>query len=152
MKTCCFLNGNGDFGGEQTKQAISAVIRQLSEEGVKHFIGGAELDFGILAAELVLEEKKKGDDLTLEIVIPYELQPEFWSEKERDRYFSLIEKCDKETMLQKRYDDECIHCHTVYLCSRADVVVFPMEAKGIGEPVIVEYQKSREKRWISIEV
>ena len=40
--------------------------------------------------------------ITLECAIPYERQAVRWPEALRNRYFSIAERCDQETMLQRQ--------------------------------------------------
>ena len=79
----------------------SLIIRMIEEEGVTHFISGMAQGVDMYAAEIVLELKKHYPQITLECAIPYERQAVRWPEALRNRYFSIAERCDKETMLQR---------------------------------------------------
>ena len=46
--------------------------------------------------------------ITLECAIPYERQAVRWPESLRNRYFSIAERCDKGTMLQTHYTQDCL--------------------------------------------
>ncbi len=79
----------------------SLIIWMIEEEGVTHFISGMAQGVDLYAAEIVLELKEKYPQITLECAIPYERQAAYWSEPLRNRYFSIAERCDQETMLQR---------------------------------------------------
>ena len=82
------------------KQTLRAeIIRLIEQEGVTHFISGMALGVDMYAAEIVLGLKSSYEGITLESAIPCESQAEKWTEKQRDRYFEIASKCDKETLV-----------------------------------------------------
>ena len=111
MKTCAFTGhrpkglGYPESDGRcaALKEKLrSLIIRMMEEEGVTHFISGMAQGVDMYAAENVLELKKQYPQITLECAIPYERQAVRWPEALRNRYFSIAERCDKETMLQRQ--------------------------------------------------
>ena len=66
------------------------------------FTGHRPKGVDMYAAEIVLELKKQDPQITLECAIPYERQAVRWPEALRNRYFSIAERCDQETMLQRQ--------------------------------------------------
>ena len=71
------------------------------------------------AAEVALSLK----DVKLECVIPFEEQAAEWSETERDRYFGIIEACDKETLITTaRQEKSELYAYT-YLVNNADIIL-----------------------------
>ncbi len=99
------------------------IIRLITEEGVTHFISGMSLGAELYAAEIVLELKRTFKGITLECAIPFETQAERWSETNRDRYFGIIEKCDKEVMTQKQYSYDCYNNHNHQLIDQAEFII-----------------------------
>lgn len=76
----------------------------------------------ILAAEAAL--RLRGEySIELECVIPYEEQAKGWTEPERDRYFSIIENCDKETLISTAYTDSCELKSYEHIINTADIVL-----------------------------
>ena len=111
MKTCAFTGhrpkGLGYPESDERCTALkeelrSLIIRMIEEEGVTHFISGMAQGVDMYAAEIVLELKEKHPQITLECAIPYERQAVRWPEALRNRYFSIAERCDQETMLQRQ--------------------------------------------------
>lgn len=93
------------------KQTLRAeIIRLIEQKGVTHFISGMALGVDMYAAEIVLGLKSSYEGITLESAIPCESQAEKWTEKQRDRYFEIASKCDKETLIQHHYTSDCMHC------------------------------------------
>ena len=132
MKTCAFTGhrpkglGYPESDGRCTalKDTLrSLIIRMIEEEGVTHFISGMAQGVDMYAAEIVLELKKQDPQITLEYAIPYERQAVRWPEALRNRYFSIAERCDKETMLQTHYTQDCLRNWNRYMVEHADMVL-----------------------------
>ena len=64
-----------------------SILYLIEDKGVTHFISGMALGVDMIAAEIVLDLKKKYPNITLECAIPCETQANKWTEKYRDRYF-----------------------------------------------------------------
>ena len=108
--TCC-LTGNRQqsvpFGfNEQDQRCIQLsnkivdlIDTMITENKVTHYISGMALGIDQICAELVLEIKSRYPKITLECAIPCEEQAIRWTEPQRDRYFSILERCDKETII-----------------------------------------------------
>ena len=132
MKTCAFTGhrpkGLGYLESDERCAALkeklrSLIIRMMEEEGVTHFISGMAQGVDMYAAEIVLELKKQYPQITLECAIPYERQAVRWPEALRDRYFSIAEHCDQETMLQTHYTQDCLWKRNQYMVDHADIVL-----------------------------
>jgi len=87
---------------------MEQVVYLIEAMGVTHFISGVDLCVGQCVAEIVLDFKRDYPEVTLECVIPCEDQAANWTIAQRDRYFSIVERCDKETLLQRHYSKDCI--------------------------------------------
>lgn len=46
--------------------------------------------------------------ITIECEIPRETYAVKWNERDRDIYYDLLSKCDKETLLQQKYTQDCM--------------------------------------------
>ena len=132
MKTCAFTGHRPkDLGYPESdgrcaalkEKLRSLIIRMIEEEGVTHFISGMAQGVDMYAAEIVLELKEKYPQITLECAIPYERQAVRWPEALRDRYFSIAEHCDQETMLQTHYTQDCLWNRNRYMVEHADMVL-----------------------------
>lgn len=117
----------------------------IEEQGVRHFISGMALGVDIWAAEIVLQLKKRYP-ITLECAIPCETQAARWLEEERDRYWGIIERCDKETLLQTNYSADCFQKRNQYMIDHSDFVIAVWNGKpsGTGKTVLYVRKKGRE--------
>ena len=101
------------------KQAFYDESEKLILAGARHFISGMALGADICAALAVLELRVKYPEITLECALPCETQAEKWSERTRDLYYSIIEYCDKETLVSKRYSSDCMKKRNRYMVDRS---------------------------------
>ena len=112
--TCCFTGhrpeklpwreDEGDPRCLELKARLAGAVEAAYEKGMRHFLCGMArgADFYCCEAALALRERRPG--VTVEAVIPCEEQAARWRERDRERWFSLVERCDNETMLQHHYD------------------------------------------------
>ena len=97
----------------------------------------------------MLELKKQHPQITLECAIPYERQAAYWSEPLRNRYFSIAERCDRETMLQRQYTPDCLRKRNQYMVDRADIVLAVWNGSPSGTGQTVWYARETGKPvWI----
>ena len=128
----CFLHPSG--GGAYTQEVYHSGMAQ----GVDMY-----------AAEIVLELKKQDPQITLECAIPYERQAVRWPEALRNRYFSIAERCDRETMLQRQYTPDCLRKRNRYMVAHADIVLAVWNGSPSGTGQTVWYARETGKPvWI----
>ena len=130
-KKCCFIcrrlqllefTENSRICKNLKKSIKKEIASLIENENVTHFISGMELGFETYMAEIVLELKEKYD-IILECALPCETQANNWCEKDRDKYFSIIEKCDKFTLLQTHYTRDCVIKKNRYMINNSDFVI-----------------------------
>ena len=109
------------------------------------FISGMAQGVDMYAAEIVLELKEQYPQITLECAIPYERQAVRWPAALRERYFSIAERCDKETMLQRQYTRDCMKKRNQYMVDCADVVLAVWNGEPSGTGQTVWYAKEKGK-------
>lgn len=154
MKTCCFTGhrpqklgyGENSIQCDELKNRLEELIIELIEkEGVTHFISGVALGVDTYAAKIVLNLKTRYPDITLECAIPCENQAEKWNERDRDVYYDLISKCDKETLLQQKYSSDCMQKRNEYMVDNSDYVIAVWNGKPSGTGNTVKYAKKINK-------
>lgn len=128
----------------------NSIVYLIENNGVTHFISGMALGVDMIAAEIVLNLKKKYPNITLECAIPCETQANYWTEKYRDRYFSIIEMSDKETLLQTHYSRDCMHKRNRYMIDNSDYVVAVWNGLPSGTGKTVLYAREKNKQIIQI--
>lgn len=160
-KVCCFTGHrpqNLPFGfNEQDERCVKLkrllreeIERQITEEGVTHFISGMAIGVDMYAAEIVLEVKAKYPQITLESAIPCETQAVKWSSVLRERYYLIASKCDKESMIQRHYTADCMHKRNRYMVDCSDTVIAVWDGRPGGTGKTVAYAESKGKTVILI--
>ena len=113
------------------------------------FTGHRPKSVDMYAAEIVLALKEKYPQITLECAIPYERQAVRWPEALRNRYFSIAERCDRETMLQRQYTPDCLRKRNRYMVDHADIVLAVWNGSPSGTGQTVWYARETGKPvWI----
>lgn len=108
------------------KARLSEKLRQLITEGVRRFRVVMDEGPGLYAAEAVLAlrgEAAAGEGVMLTCIIPCETLADRWYEALRDRFFSVMERCDEEIMLSVSDTPACRTGSMVKAAEGADIVL-----------------------------
>ncbi|MCK9479265.1 MAG: DUF1273 domain-containing protein [Firmicutes bacterium] len=162
IKTCCFTGHrpqNFRFKFDEThsdciriKHILKKCINRLiTEYGVTHFISGMALGVDIWAAEIVLSLKEDFPYITLESALPCETQAVKWNQDSRERYYYILAKCDKESLLQKQYTPTCMQDRNKYMVDNSNYVIAVWNGSGSGTGSTVKYALSEGKTVICID-
>ncbi len=149
-KKCAFTGHRPQslpFGFNETDERCVAlkkllrenIIRLIEDEGVTHFISGMAIGIDMYAAEIVLSLKARYPSITLESAIPCEAQAAKWTEGQRKRYCNITAKCDKETLIQKRYTADCMNKRNRYMVDQADYIIAVWDGRPSGTGKTVQY-------------
>lgn len=134
LKTCCFIGDYLQFSSTKAnvqypyKIELKAVFREriihlIEDLSVTHFMCGMELGIEQYAAEIILDLKKLYPQIKLEGVLPFETHAAEWLEYDRDRYFSIMKRIDKETLLQYHYSKDCMRKRDLYMISKSKYII-----------------------------
>ncbi|MDD4493578.1 MAG: SLOG family protein [Eubacteriales bacterium] len=162
QKICCFTGhrpqnlpfrfNEADERYVKLKAALKAeTIDLIEHKHVTDFISGMALGIDTYAAEIVLSLKKQYPQVWLECAIPCETQAAKWMEKDRDRYYGILELCDKETLLQTHYTADCMQKRNEYMVDKSDFVIAVWDGTGSGTGNTVRYAKEKGKKVIILD-
>ena len=126
------------------------IIKLIEKDGVSHFITGMALGVDMYAAEIVLDLKAAYSGITLESAIPCETQAVNWTVQQRERYFDIASKCDKETLIQNHYTADCMQKRNRYMVDQADYIIAVWDGRPSGTGNTVKYAKKQGKPIIAI--
>lgn len=155
-KTCAFTGHRPQslpFGFNEADERCIAlkqklrneIINQIENNGVRHFITGMAIGVDMYAAEIVLGLKSSYDGIILESAIPCETQAAKWTEEQRDRYYEIAAKCDKETLIQRPYTADCMHKRNRYMVDQADHIIAVWDGRPSGTGKTVQYAQRQGK-------
>lgn len=161
--TCCFTGhrpeklpwgcDEDDLRCLSLKERIAAALEEAYAAGMRHFICGMALGADFYFCEAVLALRERHGDLTVEAAIPCEEQAAHWREADRQRYFSLVERCDFETMVQHHYDRGCMLRRNRYMVDRSAMLIAAYDGLMGGTMYTIQYamKKGLEVNIIDIE-
>ncbi|MCH5157800.1 MAG: DUF1273 family protein [Clostridiales bacterium] len=141
MKICC-ASGNRphkfpwEYGEEKEhEKCLADLARQIEElirYGHTYFISGGALDVDQDFAETVLRAKKIRTNIKLKIAVSCKKQDERWSESDKSRYITIIDKADKVTFLSEHYTRYCMQKRNEYMVDKSNLnlVYWNGEEKG----------------------
>ena len=105
------------------KDRLAAAVEGAYGKGMRHFLCGMARGADFYFCEAVLDLRERYPDVTIEAVLPCETQAARWTERDRDRYFALVAACDLETMVQRKYDRNCMLRRDRYLVDHASHLI-----------------------------
>lgn len=133
------------------KRLASEILRLIREEGVRHFISGMALGMDTWFAEQVLEYRDRGGyPITLECALPCGEQAARWNGPDRERYFALVQRSDKESLLQCHYSADCFQKRNRYMVRQSDVVLAVWNGAPSGTGATVAYARELGRTVIQI--
>lgn len=132
-KTCCFTGHRPDklpWREDESdprclrlKSAVARAVEDAYVSGVRHFISGMARGIDLYCAEAVLELRETEGDILLECARPCETQADSWPAAERERYQSILERCNLETLVQHSYDRFCMIRRNRYMVDRSGMLI-----------------------------
>ncbi|MBR4098986.1 MAG: DUF1273 family protein [Clostridium sp.] len=127
--TCCFTGHRPDklpWGADEKREdclalkaRLVAALERAYTAGCRHFICGMARGADLYFAEAVLDLRAQHDDVTLEAARPCETQADSWPQTEKARYYTLLDQCNLETLVQHHYDRGCMARRNRYMVDHA---------------------------------
>lgn len=147
--TCCFTGHRPEklpWGNDESDPRCAALKRKIYDavetaynEGMRHFICGMARGCDFYFAEAVLELRRVHADVTLEAAVPFPGQADGWPEADRDRWRSILSRCDLETLVQEQYSRGCMLRRNRYMVDHSALVVAVYDGASGGTRQTLEY-------------
>ena len=142
QESCCFTGhrpgklpwkyNENDARCLALKRRITDAVELAYEEGFRHFLCGMALGCDLYFCEAVLDLRDRHEDVTVEAAVPCEEQCARWRERDRNRYFALLERCDYETLVQHRYTAGCMQRRDRYMVDRSQRIIAAYDGRTLG--------------------
>lgn len=148
--SCCFT-GHRDLPPDNSPAyvalytALQAAIGELADEGCVEFIAGGARGFDLLAAALVLEEKRLRPSLRLILILPCADQPRDYPMKDRRLYQAQKLAADECIVLHESHIAGCMHERNRLMVDRAELVVSYLRVPRGGTQYTVDYARRKGK-------
>ncbi len=123
------------------KERLYTTLEMLIQQGYKHMISGGAQGYDLMAAEAVLELRKKYHEITLEMAIPFEAQAAKWTVEYQMRWQMCIDEADMITIVSHHYTKNCMFKRNRYLVEQADLLLACFDGKDGGTKMTMDYAK-----------
>ena len=158
-RTCCFTGhrpGKLPWRSDESdrrclalKEAIRREMERAYDRGFRHFICGMAQGCDLYFCEAALALRGERPGITVEAAIPCEEQAAKWPERDRERYFRLVELCDYETVVQRHYDRGCMLRRNRYMVDHAALLIAVYDGNLGGTMYTLSYAM---KRGVAVEI
>ena len=150
--TCCFTGHR--FIAKDDVDPIKALLRKeiarQADKGSTVFCAGGALGFDTLAAECVLEAKKKHPAIKLLLFLPHKGQASSWREAEKRRYAEILAAADGVSYACDEYVDGCMFTRNRQLCDASSVCIAFLEHGSGGTFYTVKYARTHGLEIVNI--
>lgn len=102
---------------------LRLAVERAINHGYETFLFGGCYGFDLLAAHIVLEWKRTHPTIKLCAIIPYEEQPNCWTDAQCSLYFETLGQCDDVVILQSQFDCNCYKKRNQYMVDHSRCVI-----------------------------
>lgn len=113
------------------KKNIAQSIWELLCKGYNEYFINCEYGIPLWAAEIIIALKKY-NNISLNIVVPFEEQCKNWTEEERNRYYECHEKADSVTIISTHFNKNCYETADEYMISRSDIILMSGISRNVN--------------------
>lgn len=121
------------------KLLLDQQLAKLAAEGFDRFVCGMAQGADWYFAEAVLKLQRQRPEVALQAVLPHRQQAARWSDRERERYQRLLERCQTVTVLQEQYTPDSYFARNRYLVENCDLLLTLYDGGGGGTAYTVRY-------------
>ncbi len=111
---------------------LERLITAYYKHGYRVYMTGMAQGFDLITAEAVLRLKTFHKDIQLVCVVPFIGQANRFTNEDKSRYDTTMERSDKTIYISERYYQGCFHRRNDYLVDNSDILItyFDGESKG----------------------
>ena len=160
--TCCFTGhrpnrlpwgmNEADPRCLKMKEELEQRLEGVYESGYRSFICGMAIGCDMLFAEAVLRLRERHPDVRLEAAIPCGTQPDPWPLEQRKRYNSLLDRCDRVTVLQIDYSPDCMQRRNRYMVDHSSLLLACYNGRPGGTQSTMLYAMREKVPVVTIEI
>lgn len=145
QQTACFTGHRKIPSGEipMVKNRLIETIEESIEKGYRFFGAGGALGFDTIAAQTVLELKKRYPDIKLILVLPCQNQTRGWSEDDVSEYERIKNRADKVVYVSEQYFRGCMQKRNRHLVDNSSLCICYLKQNSGGTKYTVEYAEKQ---------
>lgn len=142
--TCCFTGHRKIPEKElgKVKRRLRKAIKISIKNGYRYFGAGGALGFDTIAAQIILELKKKHTDIRLILVLPCVSQTRNWNEEDVSEYERIKANADKVVYTSKEYTRGCMFKRNRHLVDNSSLCICYLTEQSGGTAYTVNYAKT----------
>ena len=143
---CCFTGHRPDkmeFGEKEIKPLLEKAIDEAISKGFVTFITGMAMGADIWAAEIVLDRRKKNDDIHLICALPHPGFENRRSFTEKMRFSNIIKNADLVKEINDHYFTGCYQVRNEWMVDRSSLVIAVFNGQKSGTKNTVDYAKKQ---------
>jgi uncharacterized phage-like protein YoqJ len=158
--TCCFSGYRPEklpWGYDETDERCRALKRKLYDvaeavydSGVRHYICGMARGCDTYFCEAVLRLRGAHPEVSVEAALPCEEQAAKWPELARSRYYNLMQLCDVETLVSRKFTSDCMMRRNRYMVDKSSIIVVVFDGRFGGTMYTRGYAAKRGLEIIDI--
>ena len=144
---CCFTGHRPEKLGvseARAKALLKSAIQQAISEGYVTFLSGMARGIDLWAAEIVIEEREKNDNIHLVCVSPFNGFEMRWSEQDKTTYYSIMEQADLVKYISQHYYKACFQVRNEWMVDRVSRVIAAYKGTKGGTKNTIEYANRKE--------
>lgn len=128
---------------KEVKDRLRKAIQQSIDDGFTTFISGMARGVDMWAAEIVLEERKKNNNIKLICASPFEGFEKSWSPDEKHRYNNVLQNADYIKYVCEHYSRQCFQIRNVWMVDHSTRVIAAYNGESGGTKNTVRYATSK---------
>ena len=132
-----------DISETEVKERLRVAIQQAIKDGFTTFISGMARGVDMWAAEIVLEEREKNDNIKLVCASPYEGFEKSWNINEIHRYTDILQKADYIKYVCENYSRQCFQIRNIWMVDRSARVIAAYNGESGGTRNTINYALSK---------
>lgn len=151
---CCFTGHREDKlyrNEKEIKNALKMEILAAIDAGLTTFITGMAYGVDIWAGEIVLQLKRKHEELKLIAAVPFEGFESRWDEKWKRRYHKLIKRADQVHYICDGYVSFAYQRRNEWMVDRSSRVIAVYNGEQGGTRNTINYAKRKDVPVVFIE-
>ncbi|MDE7245257.1 MAG: DUF1273 domain-containing protein [Oscillospiraceae bacterium] len=151
-KTCCFTGHRNILSADREVIAcrLEKTIVELIHAGIDRFVAGGARGFDTLAAQAVLQLRKRYPDIKLILALPCLTQTRGWSTKNIAVYETIKSQADEIVYISQDYTRGCMYKRNRYLVDSSGICVCFWNREKGGTAYTVHYAEKKGLKIINI--
>lgn len=144
-QTCCFTGHRKIPANlsESLSMRLDSTIENMVRRGYRYFGAGGALGFDTMAAQSVIDLRKRYPHIRLILVLPCVTQADRWAEDEQKTYRWIMEQADKVVYISQEYTRSCMFERNRHLVDCSSACICYLTEDSGGTAYTVDYARKK---------